>query len=197
MVIRSEYRGQRYSMGSSDPLLAGFEIRFGGLNFQAAGNDYLRPHAAPSWVPPVTAARVATTPAPANTDVAGPSAPRRRRRSGQRSRQARLERRHAARVASQCDALTGETAAAPAVERSVSGPRFPIGLRGATAACVANANANANTTLRRVPLAATSWLPGTLAPPSATSHPKAPPTSCRLPLRMDMRSGTSPACRTQ
>jgi hypothetical protein len=40
MVIRTEYRGQRYSMGSSDPLPAGFEIRFGSLNFQATGNDY-------------------------------------------------------------------------------------------------------------------------------------------------------------
>jgi hypothetical protein len=28
-------------MGSSDPLPAGFEIRFGSLNFQATGNDYL------------------------------------------------------------------------------------------------------------------------------------------------------------
>jgi hypothetical protein len=37
MVIRTEYRGTRYSMGSSDPLPAGFEIRFGGLNFQATG----------------------------------------------------------------------------------------------------------------------------------------------------------------
>jgi hypothetical protein len=37
MVIRTEYRGQRYSMGSSDPLPAGFEIRFGSLNFQATG----------------------------------------------------------------------------------------------------------------------------------------------------------------
>jgi hypothetical protein len=33
MVIRTEYRGTCYSMGSSDPLPAGFEIRFGGLNF--------------------------------------------------------------------------------------------------------------------------------------------------------------------
>jgi hypothetical protein len=33
MVIRTEYRGQSYSMGSSDPLPVGFEIRFGGLNF--------------------------------------------------------------------------------------------------------------------------------------------------------------------
>jgi hypothetical protein len=41
MVIRTEYRGQRYSMGSSDALPAGFEIRFGSLNFQATGNGYL------------------------------------------------------------------------------------------------------------------------------------------------------------
>jgi hypothetical protein len=33
MVIRTEYRGTRYFMGSSDPLPAGFEIRFGSLNF--------------------------------------------------------------------------------------------------------------------------------------------------------------------
>jgi hypothetical protein len=37
MVIRTEYQGQRYSMGSSDPLPTGFEIRFGSLNFQATG----------------------------------------------------------------------------------------------------------------------------------------------------------------
>jgi hypothetical protein len=41
------------------------------------------------------------------------------------------------------------TDAGPARERSVSGPRFPIGLRGATAAYVANTNIN--TTMRRVP----------------------------------------------
>jgi hypothetical protein len=33
MVIRTDYRGTRYCMGSSDPLSAGFEIRFRGLNF--------------------------------------------------------------------------------------------------------------------------------------------------------------------
>jgi hypothetical protein len=33
MVIRTEYRGTRYSMGSSYPLPASFEIRFGGLDF--------------------------------------------------------------------------------------------------------------------------------------------------------------------
>jgi hypothetical protein len=140
-------------MGSSDPLPAGFEIRFGGLNFQATGNDYLmrltnreelraRRQAGSVLA---AAARVATTPDPASTDVAGPSAQRRRRCSGQRSRQAWAERRHAARVASQRDAPSGETTAAPAGERSVSGPRSPIGLRGATTAYVASANTNMTT----------------------------------------------------
>jgi hypothetical protein len=157
MVIRTEYRGQRYSMGSLDPLPAGFEIRFGSLNFQATGNGYLmhltnreelraRRQAGSA---PVATARVATTPTPADTDAAGPSAPRRRRRSGQCSRQARSERQHAASVASQRDTPTSATVAAPAVERSVSGPHFPIGLRGATGAYVANDNTN--TTMRRVP----------------------------------------------
>jgi hypothetical protein len=102
MVIRTEYRGQRYSIGCSDPLPTGFEIRFGGLNFQATGNGYLmrltnreelraRRQAGSA---PVAAARVATIPTPAGTDTAGPSAPRRRRRSGQCSRQARSERLH-------------------------------------------------------------------------------------------------------
>jgi hypothetical protein len=82
MVIRTEYRGTRYSMGSSDPLPVGFEIRFGGLNFQATRNGYLmrltnreelraRCQAGSA---PVAAARVAATPTPANTDAAGPSA---------------------------------------------------------------------------------------------------------------------------
>jgi hypothetical protein len=204
MVIRNGYRGQRYSMGSSDPLPAGFEIRFGGLNFQAMGNGYLmrltnheelrvRRQAGPV---PVAAAHIAATPAPANTDAAGPSAPRRRRRSGQRSRQALSERRHAARVASQHDALTGETTAAhagsarsrdcaslsafAAPRRRMSPPPTPT----PTQQCVG------------FPLAAISWLPGTLAPLPAMSHPNAPPTSCRPPLRMDMRSGTSSAYRT-
>jgi hypothetical protein len=50
MVIRTEYRGTRYSMGSSDPLPAGFEIRFEGLNFQATGNSYLMRLTAPGRV---------------------------------------------------------------------------------------------------------------------------------------------------
>jgi hypothetical protein len=59
-----------------------------------------------------------------------------------------MERRHVARVASQRDVLTSETTTAPTGERSVSKPRFPIGLRGAMTAYVASANSNAET--RRV-----------------------------------------------
>jgi hypothetical protein len=72
MVIRTEYHGQRYSMGSLDPLPAGFEIRFGSLNFQATGNGYLMRltnreelrarHQAGSV--PVAAARIAATRSP-------------------------------------------------------------------------------------------------------------------------------------
>jgi hypothetical protein len=97
MVIRTEYRATRYCMGSSDPLPAGFEIRFGGLNFQATGNGYLmrltnrEELRARRQSAPVPAARTATTQTPAGTDAVGPSAPRRRRHSGQRSRQARSE----------------------------------------------------------------------------------------------------------
>jgi hypothetical protein len=97
--------------------------------------------------PPRSPLRVATTQTPAGTDAAGPSASRRRRHSGQRSRQARLERRQAERTASQRSAPVNTTTTAPAGERAVSGPRFPIGLRGATTAY----NTNANTTMRRVP----------------------------------------------
>jgi hypothetical protein len=120
MVIRTEYRGTRYSMGSSDPLPVEFEIRFGGLNFQATGNDYLmhltnreelraRRQAGSA---PIAAARVATTQMPAGMDAAGPSASRRRRRSGQRSCQARSERLHAESVTSQRGAPVSTTTAA-------------------------------------------------------------------------------------
>jgi hypothetical protein len=96
---------------------------------------------------PVPAARTATTQTPTGTDAAGPSTPRRRRRSGQRSRQARSERWQAERAASQHGAPVGTTTTAPAGQCTVSGPHFPIGLRGATTAY----NANVNTTMHRVP----------------------------------------------
>jgi hypothetical protein len=53
--------------------------------------------------------------------------------------------RRAARAATQGDAPTGETTVAATGERSVLGPRFPIGLRGATTAYVASANTDAAT----------------------------------------------------
>jgi hypothetical protein len=77
-------------MGSLDPLPAGFEIRFGSLNFQATGNGYLmritnreelraRRQTGPASVPVAPATGAST---PASTDVAGPSARRGHRRSG-------------------------------------------------------------------------------------------------------------------
>jgi hypothetical protein len=128
MVIRIEYRGKRYSIGSSDPLPAGFEIQFGSLNFQATGNGYLMRITnrdklrarRPTGPDPVPITPATDAPVPAQADTAGPPAPRCRQRSGKRSRQARMEHRRAARVASQRDATTGETATAPTGERSVS-----------------------------------------------------------------------------
>jgi hypothetical protein len=83
MVIRTEYRSQRYSLSSSDPFPAEFEIRFGSLNFQATGNDYLmlitnRDELHPSWSTgpgPVPATPAADAPAPTQADAAGPSTP--------------------------------------------------------------------------------------------------------------------------
>jgi hypothetical protein len=133
MVIRTEDRSQRYSMGSSDPLPSRFEIRFGSLNFQATGNDYLMRitncaelHQWRSTRPgPVPATPASDASAPAQADVAGPSAPRHRRRSGQRSRQAQMERRRAVRVTSQCDASASETTAGPTEEHAIPEPWFP------------------------------------------------------------------------
>jgi hypothetical protein len=62
-----------------------------------------------------------------------------------------MERRQAARATSQRGAPTSETTAAPTGERSVSGPRFLLGPRGATTAYVASGSAGA--AARRVPLA--------------------------------------------
>jgi hypothetical protein len=99
MVIRTEYRSQRYSMGSSDTLLAGFEIRFGSLNFQATGNGYLmritnRDELLPWWATgpgPIPATPATDVPVPAQADDAGTPAPQHRWRSGQCSCQVRME----------------------------------------------------------------------------------------------------------
>jgi hypothetical protein len=84
MVIRTEYRSQRYSMCSSDPLPAEFEIWFGSLNFQATGNDYLmritnrdKLHPWRSTGPgPIPATSTTDAPPPSQADAAGASAPR-------------------------------------------------------------------------------------------------------------------------
>jgi hypothetical protein len=135
-------------MGSSDPFPIRFEIRFGSLNFQATGNDYLMRitnrnelHPWRSTGPgPVPATPAADAPAPAPADNAGPSAPRRRQRFGQRSRQARMERRRAARAAAQHDAPTSGTTVTPAGEGEASGPRFPHGVCNVAAAYASSAS---------------------------------------------------------
>jgi hypothetical protein len=178
-------------MGSSDPLPAGFEVRFGSLNFQAMGNDYLmritnRDELRARWPTGPGPVPAADAPVAAQVDAAGPSAPRHRRCSGQRSRQAQMERRRAARVASQHDAITSMTATAPTGGwgwgRAVSGPRFPLGLRGAAMAHASSASidvaAHEGRPGHRVPavgnLAATidekSYHGSTSELPPATSH---------------------------
>jgi hypothetical protein len=203
MVIRTEYRAQRYSMGSLDPLLVGFEIRFGSLNFQATGNGYLmcitNRNELHSWWStgpgPVPVTPGAGTPAPAQADAAGPSAPQCRRRSGLRSRQARMERRRATHVASQRDAPTGEMATAPMGEHAVPEPRFPYSMRNAAMAYASSTSTDVPRT--RAVLVATSWRLGTSPPAPTTSPTTAPPAICHPPLRTGTRSGTSPACRTR
>src|SRR6185503_301899 len=72
-------RSNPHPMGVSDPLPAGRVISFGSLEFRATGNGYLMQLLSPG------------------RDPVTPTLPARRdRRSGQRSRQARAERRRAA-----------------------------------------------------------------------------------------------------
>ena len=76
-------RSNPYPMGVSDPLPAGYVIWFRSLEFRATGNGYLMQLLSPGSNP-----------------VTPTSPARRKRRSGQRSRQARAERRRAARHSS-------------------------------------------------------------------------------------------------
>ena len=73
-------RSNPYPMGVSDPLPAGHRIRFGSLEFRATGHGYLMQLLSPGRNP-----------------VTPTSPARRNGRSGQHSRQARAERRCAAR----------------------------------------------------------------------------------------------------
>jgi hypothetical protein len=190
-------------MGSSDPLPAGFKIRFGSLNFQATGNGYLmritnrdklRAQRQTGSVP-VPVAPVAATPTLASMDAAGPSAPRRRRRSGQRSQQARTERRHAERVASQLDAPTGETTAAPTGKARSRGRDSP-----SVCAVLRRRTLPPPTPTRRhagFALVAMIRPPGIPVLLPTTSRPTAPPASCHPPLRTGTQSGTFPVCPTK
>ena len=76
-------RSNPFPMGASDPLPAGYVIWFGSLEFRATGNGYLMELLSPRRNPDIP-----TSPAWRN------------RRPGQHSRQARMERRRAARLSS-------------------------------------------------------------------------------------------------
>jgi hypothetical protein len=191
MVICTEYRGQRYAMGSSDPLPAGIEIRFGSLNFQATGNDYLMRltnreelHVrCQAGSVPVAAARVAATPTPASTDAAGPSVPRchgatdalayAHDRRGRSTDMSRASLRNAMRPPARRQPHWQESARSQdrASLSACAAPRRRTSpLSTPTQQCAGHA------------LASTSRTLGIPAPPPAMIHPKALPTSCHLPL---------------
>jgi hypothetical protein len=77
-------------MCSSDPLPAGFKIRFGSLNFQATGNDYLmrltnRDELHPwrlTWPSPIPTTSATDALTPAQVAAASTSTPRCCRCSG-------------------------------------------------------------------------------------------------------------------
>jgi hypothetical protein len=106
-----------------------------------------------------------------------------------------MERRQAARVASQHYATTGDMATAPAGERVVSGPQFPHGMCNTVMVYAASASPNVAVREghpgRHVPMARNlagitddeSYHSSTSELPPATSH--------------GTQSGTSPVCRTR
>jgi hypothetical protein len=141
MVIRTKMMSRRYAMASSDCFQAGFEIWFGSLNFQATRNDYLMrltnrdelypwQSTGPSPIPDTSAS---DAPALAAAAVAA-STSRCRRRSGQRSCQAGIERHRAAHAAARRDAPPPtDMMAPPVVEHAAAGPQFPHGMRNSAA----------------------------------------------------------------
>jgi hypothetical protein len=147
MVIRTEYKSERYSMDSSDPLSVGFKIWFGSLNFQATGNSYLmritncdelHPRRS-TGLGPIPATPHTDAPAPAQAAAAGNSTPRHRRRSGQRSHQAHMGRRRTAHATARGDVPT-DGATASTGEHAAVGPQFPYGMRNATATYASSAS---------------------------------------------------------
>jgi hypothetical protein len=189
-------------MGSPDALPAGFEIRFGSLNFQATGNRYLmritnRDELHP-WRPtgpgPMPTTPATDAPAPAQAAAASTSTPQRCRRSGQRSREERMERRRAAHAATRGDMPTNG-ATAPTGEHAVVGPQFPGGMCNTMATYASSVS---------IDVAANEDLPGhhllTVQNLIATTNDESyhgSAVSCRPQPHMGMPSGTSPACRTR
>jgi hypothetical protein len=182
-------------MGSSEPLPAGFEIRFGSLNFQATANDYLMRitnrdelHPWRSTGPgpvPVTLAVDAPTPQHRDADDAPASALDRRRWKDVRLR------------VSPHNATRPSARQHPHPQGSAQ-----FSSRGSPTGCVTPRRRTPHPpapTWRRTRIfpATTSWRSGTPSPPPMTSPTTAPPVSYHLPLHIGTRSGTSPACRTR
>jgi hypothetical protein len=171
-------------MGSSDPLPARLEIRFGSLNFQATGNDYLmhitnRSELHP-WrsTGPGPSERTLQAPQHRDTDGAPASAPDRR---GWNDAGLRASPHKAKRPLAGWRPLPWGTAQFP----SRSSPSACAMPRWRTPHLPAP-------TWQRVGavLAATSRRPRTSPPPPTTSPTTAPPASCHPPLRTGTRSGT-------
>jgi hypothetical protein len=186
-------------MGSSDPLPAGFEIRFGSLNFQATGNDYLMRITnrdelrarRPTGPDPVPVAPAADAPGVRPGGCCGPS-----------------------------DTSTSSTLW-PALSAGADGAPTRCachlaawrdhwrddncsdgGTLGFPSVCAAPRRRTSpppTPTRRRIGpvLSAMFQRSGTPVPPLPTIRPAAPPASCHPPPRTGTRSGTSPACLTQ
>jgi hypothetical protein len=190
-------------MGSSDPLPAGFEIRFGSLNFQATGNGYLMR---------LTNREELRARAKLGQSRSLPHASPRRQRLPARTLRA-LRRHAAADAPASAHGRRGRSAdMLRASPRNATHPpvrRQP--LRRGSARFQDRASPSVCVALRRrtsppptpmqqrsgFALAAMSRPPGIPAPPPATSRPKAPPVSCHPPLRTVMRSGISPVYPTK
>jgi hypothetical protein len=201
MVIRTEYRSTRYSMGSLDPLPAGFEIWFGSLIFQATGNGYLMRLTNREELRAQRQAGSAPVPA---------GAPPQRRHPQARMLRARQRHGAAAAPASVHDRRGpsgGKLNVPPPNTAHPSGRRPPPRQGSARSpdhaspsVCAVPRQPTTPTSTPRCagfPLAVTSSSPGTPAPPPAMSRPWAPTTRCHPPTYMGTRSGMFPAYRTR
>jgi hypothetical protein len=203
MVIRTEYRGTRYSMGSWDPLPAGFEIRFGSLNFQATGNGY--PCASPTVRKFTHGAKRGPPRSPLHESPRHQRPPARTLRAHQRHDAAAASASARARRGQSDGTLSASphNAARPSARRQPPrrGSARSLG-RASPSVCAAPRRPTPPTPMPAprctgFPLAAMFLSPGILAPPPATSRPWALSTRCHPLPRTGMRSGTSPVYRTQ